>query len=260
MYDIDTKNVKKGKNIWYIFIAIGTIIAITIIAIFIVIMNNFNSLDSQVFSKSVSINSYIDDEGSKMYTPIYTYEVDGENYTCGSTSSSFKPSEKNKVVHYDSKDPEKCMTDASKNSAYFALIFLIIPVVFITMGVVAINKNKKRVKQILELNNIGKLVKNLPYRLENTGTVVNGVPIQRPVVDYVLPNGNMVTLYGDPRNDRKLSDQDGMVDLVIDVNNPDNYFIDFEINRLSGNRDDDYYHPENNTQTDTFGFSEQTYN
>ena len=32
-----------------------------------------------------------------------------------------------------------------------------------------------------------------------------------------------------------------MVDLVIDEANPNNYFIDFEINRLSGNLPTDYY-------------------
>lgn len=50
-----------------------------------------------------------------------------------------------------------------------------------------------------------------------------------------------VKLKGDPRHDRKLIDTDGMVDLVIYESNPSNYFIDFEINRLSGNQSTDYY-------------------
>ena len=33
----------------------------------------------------------------------------------------------------------------------------------------------------------------------------------------------------------------GLVDLVIDENNPTNYFIDFDINRLGGNLPSDYY-------------------
>ena len=32
-----------------------------------------------------------------------------------------------------------------------------------------------------------------------------------------------------------------MVDLLIDESNTDNYYIDFEINRLSGNLPQDYY-------------------
>ena len=102
-------------------------------------------------------------------------------------------------------------------------------------------------KLIKELNKKGKLVKNLQYHLEDTGMSVNHVQIQRPVVEYTLPSGSVVTLYGDPRHDGKLYDADGMVDLVIDENNPNNYFIDFEINRLTGNLPTDYYNPDNSS-------------
>jgi hypothetical protein len=103
-----------------------------------------------------------------------------------------------------------------------------------------IRKINKRLKMINELNQKGKLVKKLPYSLENTRAEINGVPVKRVVVNYTLPTGVVVTLYGDPRYDNKLSDSDDMVDLLIDENNPDNYYIDFEINRLSGNLPEDY--------------------
>lgn len=48
-------------------------------------------------------------------------------------------------------------------------------------------------------------------------------------------------MYGDARYDRKTFDSDGRVDLLIDENNPENYFIDFEINRINGNLPQDYY-------------------
>ena len=121
------------------------------------------------------------------------------------------------------------------------LICMLIPLVFIIISSVNIHKISNRVKLIKELNTNGKLIKNLPYRLENTGMSVNGVQIQRPVVDYTLPSGSMITLYGDPRHDRKIADADGLVDLVIDENNPSNYFIDFDINRLTGNLPTDFY-------------------
>ena len=109
-------------------------------------------------------------------------------------------------------------------------------------------KISKRVKAVQELNKKGKLVKNLPYRLEDTGMTVNNVRIQRPVVDYTLPSGSIIKLLGDPRHDKKSADSDGMVDLVIDENNPDNYFIDFEINRLTGNLPQDFYISNNQSQ------------
>ena len=102
-------------------------------------------------------------------------------------------------------------------------------------------KSKEALKRIAILNKSGKLVKNIPYKIEDTNTTVNGVQGIRIVIDYALPNGSMVTLKGDPRYDGMTSDADGMVDLVIDENNPDIHFIDFEINRISGNRPEDYF-------------------
>jgi hypothetical protein len=78
---------------------------------------------------------------------------------------------------------------------------------------------------------------------------VNDRVIQKLMVDYKLPNGSIITLQGDPRFDNKVSDSDGLVDIVIDENNTDNYFIDFEINRLNGNRPEDYFQ-----QVNTNGF------
>ena len=140
---------------------------------------------------------------------------------------------------------------------------MIIPIIFIVVAVINIRKVNKRIKAILELNNKGKLIKNLPYRLENTGTVINGVPIQKPVVDYTLSTGTQITLYGDPRNDKKQYDADGMVDLLIDESNPDNYYIDFEINRLSGNLPQDYYQQASinqNIQNNLFSSQQQNFN
>ena len=176
-----------------------------------------------------------------MYSPIYHYEVDGQNYECSSSVSSSKnPGDGNGTVYYDSKNPSKCMTEYAKSSRTFLYLMLILPIVFIAVGLVNIIKTQKRVKQIKELNETGKLVKNLPYSMERTSMSFNGRRIQRPVVEYVLPSGQKVTLKGDPRYDYQESDQDGMVDLIIDEQNPDNYFIDFEINRISGNLPQDY--------------------
>ncbi len=242
MFDINTKNVKKGKNIFYIFLAAGLLFLIMIGGIYASSIIELNSLDSKVLSEHVEIKSYINDEGTTMYSPVYYYSVNGERYTCGTNSSSnHNPGTQNKTVYYDSKNPSKCMTEYSKSSNFILLAFMIIPIIFILVAVINIRKVNKRVKAILELNNKGKLIKNLPYRLENTGTVINGVPIQKPVVDYTLSTGKQITLYGDPRNDKKQYDADGMVDLLIDESNPDNYYIDFEINRLSGNLPQDYY-------------------
>ena len=241
MYDIDTKNVKKGKNFYFIFFAVGLFFLILFTSIFITGVIKKNSLDSETISTRVEIKSHEDDEGTTMYSPIYYYRVNGRTYSCNSTSSSSNyPSTTNKKVYYDSNNPSNCMTEYSNSSNNIILIFLFIPILFIVVAVVNFVKVNKRVKVINELNKNGKLIKQLPYHLENTNMVINGVPIQRPVIDYTLPSGLTITLYGDPRHDNKQVDSDGLVDLVIDENNPENYYIDFEINRLGGNLPQDY--------------------
>lgn len=242
MYDIDTNNVKKGIKFFLMFLFAGVFLLGILLAILIMNIINYKSLDSEIVPNHIEINTYKDSDGDTMYSPIYYYNIRGKEYKCSSQGgSSIMPSTKNRKVYFDSKNPTRCMTDYSRGNNKWILLFLLLPIVFIGTAVYNIIKVNKRIKLINELNTTGKLVKNLPYRLENTGMSINGVQIQRPVVDYTLPSGTTITLQGDPRHDKKVADKDGMVDLIIDEANPNNYFIDFEINRLSGNLPTDYY-------------------
>lgn len=241
MYDINLKNVKKGKKFFLIFFIIGILFFLIFGGIYIFNIIKLKNLDSETMSTRVHINSYTNDEGTMMYSPVYYYSVNGIGYSCeSSSSSSVNPGTENKKVFYDSNNPSNCMSEFSKSNNNFILLFLFIPIIFIIISIYNFKKISKRIKIINELNQKGKLVKQLPYRLEETGMTVNNHPVMRPVIDYVLPSG-VVKLLGDPRHDGKLMDTDGLVDLVIDENNPDNYFIDFEINRLSGNLPGDFY-------------------
>lgn len=249
MYDINTENVKKGKKFFLIFIIVGIVFLIIFGAISITSFVKYKSLDYQVEAIKIDENSYYDSDNEIMYSPIYYYEVNGTSYTCKSSLSSNRPPrDSQRIVYYDSKNPSECMTSYSKSGNSLLLLLLLIPIIALVIGIMNTLKINKRIKQINALNSNGKLVKNLPFYLEDTGMSVNNVTIQRPVVDYILPSGERVKLKGDPRHDQKLSDADGMVDLVIDETNPSNYFIDYEINRLSGNLPTDYYNqPTQNT-------------
>ena len=242
MYDIDTSNVKKGIKFFLMFLLVGIFFLGILLAILIMNIINYKSLDSEIVPNHIEINTYKDSDGDTMYSPTYYYNIRGKEYKCSSQGgSSIMPSTKNRKVYFDSKNPTRCMTDYSRGNNKWILLFLLLPIVFIGTAVYNIIKVNKRIKLINNLNTTGKLVKNLPYRLENTGMSFNGIQIQKPVVDYTLPSGTTITLQGDPRHDKKVADKDGMVDLVIDEANPNNYFIDFEINRLSGNLPTDYY-------------------
>ncbi len=240
MYDINSKNIKKGRILPIAFIGLGAVIMIIFGVVFIGISSGTSNLDGETTSTDIIIDTDIDD-GTTMYSATYEFEVDGKVYKCGSNfSSSFRPDDKPTTIYYDKSDPTKCQSEAAKsNNWIFALGFLI-PAIFIIVGACLLVSSNKHAKVVLALNQTGKLVKGLPYHLEDSNIEINGRRLQQPVVDYNL-NGTMLTLKGDPRYDYKASDEDGKVDLLIDEQNPKNYFIDFEINRLSGNRTEDYY-------------------
>lgn len=242
MYDIDVKNIKKGIKFYGIFLLIGLAMLVLIVGFTVANNSKRKSLDSEVLSFMVDVNSHRDSDGELMYNAKYHYTVNGTNFVCRSnTSSSNNPGTENKTVYYDSKNPSRCMTQDSIMSKGFLALFIVIPSLFVVFGVVNIIKISKRLKSIKELNERGRLVKNLEYRLQDTALSVNNVPVKKIVVDYKLPSGSIVTLHSNPRHDGIAFDGDGMVDLVIDESNPDNYFIDFEINRISGNLSTDYY-------------------
>lgn len=242
MYDINVEYIKKGKRTASVFFIPGIVFFLILGGIFLNNTITLIGLDSKVQSTSVNIINKGD-----TFSTIYNFEIKGQNYSCASGfSSSFKPNTENKPVYYDSKNPTNCMTEYSKTFNFIIFACLIISIAFIIVGIKYLKKINKRIEKILELNVKGKLIKNLPYRLELAevpGT--SNENIQRLIVDYALPSGSVITLYGDARYDRKYFDSDGMVDLLIDVNNPDNYYIDFEINRLTGNLPEDYYQEKN---------------
>ncbi len=251
MYDINLTNIKKGNKMYYLLLGIGIVV---LIILMFVIVNNYltaKQMDASTTSTKVVVNSELDNDGKTMYSPTYYYVVNGQEYTCSSSSSSSKnPGTSNKKVYYETSNPSNCLTEYSKSSNKMIYILTIIPLVLIALSIFELSKASKRIKAIKKLNQTGKLVKNLPYRLEDANMEINGVSIQKIVVDYTLPTGSTITLEGDPRYDRKVGDADGLVDLVIDENDPSNYFLDFEINRLSGNLPTDYYQnpPQVNTQ------------
>ena len=97
------------------------------------------------------------------------------------------------------------------------------------------------IKNIELLNNCGKLIKGIPYRLVDSNTYSGDDPLSQIEIKYILSSGKEVTLHGDPISNSKKVERFGKADLVIDENNPDNYYVDFEINRLLGNTSADYY-------------------
>ena len=161
MYDIDTSNVKKGIKFFLMFLLVGIFFLGILLAILIMNIINYKSLDSEIMSNHVEINTYKDSDGDTMYSPIYYHNIRGTEYKCSSQGgSSIMPSTKNRKVYFDSKNPTRCMTDYSRGNNKWILLFLLLPIVFIGTAVYNIIKVNKRIKLINDLNTTGKLVKN----------------------------------------------------------------------------------------------------
>ena len=91
---------------------------------------------------------------------------------------------------------------------------------------------EKRVKKLKHLSQYGTLYKNLPYQIVGSNVSVNGRQLPRIEVKFQLPTGEERIYKGSPRMDFKMQDEDGYVDLLLDMENPDNYYIDFNIEQI----------------------------
>ena len=76
--------------------------------------------------------------------PIYTYEVDGITYQCKSTDAGASSvNTKKDKVFYDTKNPDKCMTEFEKSSSWFLYIFIVIGIILIGVGIINLFKEGK---------------------------------------------------------------------------------------------------------------------
>lgn len=125
---------KQGK---LVFIIVGIIF--TIIGFFMIKsdIDTKNRMDSQTYSTDVTYKTHTKREDGRtktMYSPIYHYLVNGQNYECKTNfSSNTKPSKKPVVVKYVANNPSDCFVNiAGKN--FLNWLFLILGLVAVFAG------------------------------------------------------------------------------------------------------------------------------
>ena len=112
MYNISTKNIKKGSWLWILFLAIGIIFLLAISYMLFFNTNKMKDLDGKVLSYEVDVEIRQGDTGA-MYSPTYKFRVGEKSYSCPSNiSSSIYPSSENKYVYYSCKH---CNWNYSRN-------------------------------------------------------------------------------------------------------------------------------------------------
>lgn len=246
MYDIKYDNLKKSFIGPAIVLIIGLTFLIIVISMNILEYYEMKSMDNSTLS--TSYESAIDnnsDSDSVMYRGYYKYYVNDKEYICKSNMSSNIPVNSNKKIYYQTSNPSNCLVDDDDFGVIFNVIFIIVAAIILTIGLILLIIKLKKINKIKYLNNHGKLIKGIPYHMEETNISFNNRVLPKIVINVTL-NGRNYTLSGDPRYDNKIGDNDNLVDLLIDESDTNNYFIDFEINRISGNLPTDYYNNMNN--------------
>ncbi len=113
------------KQIIFLILTIAILGGVGIYLIFY--SGNTDKFDSQTKASSIYLSSSTDSDGNTIYYPIYYYEVNGKNYECKSNSgSSVKPNESKNIVYYDSKNPQKCLTQYEEKSSTIGGIICIV--------------------------------------------------------------------------------------------------------------------------------------
>ena len=114
---------KKSKIIIYlcalIFLAAGVYLTF--------FMGSTSKYDSQTKAYRIYPNESSDSDGNSTYSPIYYFNVDGQEYECKTkTGSSSYPSESKNTVYYDSTNPTNCKTEYEKSSGKVAGIICLV--------------------------------------------------------------------------------------------------------------------------------------
>lgn len=172
--------------------------------------------------------------------------------------SSEKPKNDNEFVRYYSKKASICETNYRENYAFefnFAFIYVYgFYFVFFIMSIIYMISKIKEIKRVKKLSMDAILIKRVPYK-KKVSSVYTNSPILF-ILNYLFPNKinidnvfikgqkykfvkyfNIFRTYTTPK--------EGFIDVLIDKSSPNRYYIDFDINRISGNLESDYYNNNN---------------
>lgn len=232
MYGIKYDNVKKGYFYNGILLFLGIIIFLGLN--YLSHKNHLQKLsyDSKTESLKVEYDAftytyYYNVNGQEYSYKEYNYEALDKEHNYNSMKVD-KDTERKAVLYYKSSNPIDCISESEYNSiteySFLPILSLFIPFNGL-IGIIDIKKNITKMKW-LSIN--GTLIKNLEYEVIRKGSRRFGS--YYIVVNYKHPNGEVIRLV----SDRKyfLFDRPKYVDLLIDPNDTNNFYIDFHIYQL----------------------------
>lgn len=117
------------------------------------IVGDTNKYDSQTKAYRIDPNETYNGD-STLYYPIYYFKVGENDYECRSKSgSSISPKESKNTVYYDSKNPEKCITQYEKSSSKIGgIILLVVTVLIIVLTIKKPTSNTQQYERAPKLD------------------------------------------------------------------------------------------------------------
>lgn len=213
-------NLYKSLRIGIVLGIIGLIIGALLTAF---VIYTKKQMDSQTTAIGIYWRTSTNEDGNTTYAPVLTYKVNEQIYSCTSSSYSTVKTNSNPTVYYNSTDPTNCFLE---DMYWITYVFFIFPLAFILVPVFQFASIRRKINKIHRLARYGQLIRNLPYTL-----IYSSVHRFKCIsVKYTLKDGSVINLVDNPLWDRETPvDENGFVDLLIDPNNPKNYYLDFEI-------------------------------
>ena len=136
---MDCRYKKKEKNeIWVLVVIFLCFVALPIYLL-VQGSNTKKSMDSYTYSIKTAYkieSSKTGNKTSRMYKPVYYYNVFDKEYTCTSSfSSNQKPNNKPRKIYYYSNSPNDCYIEESAGEIGFILLILALGLVGFIAGV-----------------------------------------------------------------------------------------------------------------------------
>lgn len=225
MYSID--NILKTNKLMYKIIFIFSLAFILFFSIIGLkdIINVSSTYNRKVKS---NISEYIPTDNN-MYKKVYYFDADNRQFSC---LDSVVINNKNnqidkKTIYYNFEDPNVCTTNIIKKTNLIVYIFIILLCIPLLIGLIGMIKINKKLNKIKMLSKCGKLVKNLQYEVVEMKKK-NGNILYKAKTKYKVKN-QVLILYSESIYDKKLFKEYPTIDLLINANDVNDYYLDFNI-------------------------------
>lgn len=225
MYSID--NILKTNKLMYKIIFIFSLSFILLFSIFALkdIINVSSIYNRKVKS---NISEYIPTDNN-MYKKVYYFDADNRQFSCLDSVVINNKNNKidKKTIYYNFEDPNVCTTNIIKKTNLIVYIFIISLCIPLLIGLIGMIKINKKINKIKMLSKCGKLVKNLQYEVVEMKKK-NGNILYKAKTKYKVKN-QVLILYSESIYDKKLFKEYPTIDLLINENDVNDYYLDFNI-------------------------------